>query len=405
MGLVVQKFGGSSVADIDKIKNVARRVIAERDQGNQVVVVVSAMGDLTDDLISLAGQTGENQVEREMDMLLTTGEQQSAALLTMALHNMGCSAVSLTGWQGGIETDPVHARARIAGIKPDRIKKELADGKVVVVAGFQGLSPNGDLTTLGRGGSDTTAVALAAVLKADVCDIYTDVDGVYTADPRIVKEASKLDAISYDEMLELASLGSGVLQPRAVEFAMHYDVTIQVRSSFSLQPGTLVVEVGKMEKNRVVSGVAHDLNVAKVALFDVPDEPGIARAIFKALAEESINVDMIVQAAMRDGRNDIAFTISKDDLPKALSVVEAICQEIGASGMSFGEDLAKISIVGSGMMSNPGVAADMFDTLAEEGINIQMISTSEIKVSCIIAADDIQKAVQAIHSRFDLGVL
>lgn len=402
MGLVVQKFGGSSVATIDKIKNVAGRVMSERDNGNQVVVVVSAMGDLTDDLISLADQTGKSLPDREMDMLLTTGEQQSAALLTLTLHNLGCSAISLTGWQSGIMTDPVHARARIAGMRPDRIKKELEQGKVVVVAGFQGLSPDGDLTTLGRGGSDTTAVALASVLGADVCDIYTDVDGVYTADPRIVKEASKLDVISYEEMLELASLGAGVLQPRAVEFAMHYNVTIQVRSSFHLEPGTLVVEVGKMEKNRVVSGVAHDLNVAKVALFDVPDEPGVARTIFKALGEVSINVDMIVQAAMRHERNDIAFTISKDDLPRALPVVERVCQEIGASGTSYGEDLAKISIVGAGMMSNPGVAAAMFETLAEEDINIHMISTSEIKVSCVVAAHEIRKAVKAIHTRFNL---
>ncbi len=402
MGLVVQKFGGSSVATIEKIKNVAGRVMSERDQGNQVVVVVSAMGDLTDDLISLANQIGKSHPEREMDMLLTTGEQQSAALLTMTLVNMGCPAVSLTGWQCGIMTDPVHTKARIAGIKPDRIKKELEQGKVVVVAGFQGISPDGDLTTLGRGGSDTTAVALAAVLKADVCDIYTDVDGVFTADPRVVKEASKLDMISYDEMLELASLGAGVLQPRAVEFAMHYDVTVQVRSSFNLEPGTLVVEVGKMESDRVVSGVAHDLNVAKVALFDVPDKPGIAHAIFMALAEVNINVDMIVQAAMRDGRNDIAFTISKDDLPQALPVVERVCREIGASGTAYGEDLAKVSIVGAGMMSNPGVAAAMFETLAQEGINIHMISTSEIKVSCIVHAHEIERAVRAIHSRFNL---
>lgn len=402
MGLVVQKFGGSSVATIDRIKNVAGRVMREREQGNQVVVVVSAMGDLTDNLILLADQTGKNLPNREMDMLLTTGEQQSAALLTMTLHNMECPAISLTGWQCGIMTDPVHAKAKIAGIKPDRIKKELEQGKVVVVAGFQGISPEGDLTTLGRGGSDTTAVALATVLEADVCDIYTDVDGVYTADPRIVKEAKKLDVISYDEMLELASLGAGVLQPRAVEFAMHYNVTVQVRSSFNLEPGTRIVEVGKMESGRVVSGVAHDLNVAKVALFDVPDRPGVARAIFKALADVNINVDMIVQAAMRDERNDIAFTIAKDDLPQALPVVERVCREIGASGTSYGEDLAKVSIVGAGMMSNPGVAAAMFETLAEEGINIHMISTSEIKVSCIVAAHEIERAVKVIHSCFNL---
>ncbi|MGI6513262.1 MAG: aspartate kinase [Syntrophomonadaceae bacterium] len=402
MGLVVQKFGGSSVATAEKMKNVAARVVSERDRGNQVVVVVSAMGDLTDELIALAHEVGSNLPDREMDMLLTTGEQQSASLLAITLCNMGCPAVSLTGWQCGIMTDSIHCRARIAGIKPDRITEELEQGKVVVVAGYQGISPQGDLTTLGRGGSDTTAVALAAVLKADICDIYTDVDGVFTADPRIVKDASKLEVVSYDEMLELASLGAGVLQPRAVEFAMQYKVKVQVRSSFSLETGTLVMEAGKMESNRVVSGVAYDLNVAKVALFDVPDRPGVARAIFKALADANINVDMIVQAAMRDERNDIAFTITKDDLPRALPVVERVCREIGASGTACGEDLAKVSIVGSGMMSNPGVAATMFATLAEEGINIQMISTSEIKVSCIIAANEIEKAVNALHSAFSL---
>ncbi len=402
MGLVVQKFGGSSVANTERIKNVATRVISERDRGNQVVVVVSAMGDLTDELIALAHQVGSNPPDREMDMLLTTGEQQSAALLAITLCSMGCPAVSLTGWQSGIMTDSIHCRARITEIKPDRIKEELNQGKVVVVAGYQGISPQGDLTTLGRGGSDTTAVALAAVLKADICDIYTDVDGVFTADPRIVKNASKLDVVSYDEMLELASLGAVVLQPRAVEFAMQHKVKVQVRSSFKLETGTLVMEAEKMENNRVVSGVAHDLNVAKVALFDVPDRPGIARAVFKALADANINVDMIVQAAMRDERNDIAFTITKDDLPRALPVVERVCREIGASGTAYGEDLAKVSIVGSGMMSNPGVAATMFAALADEGINIQMISTSEIKVSCIIAADEIERAVNALHAAFNL---
>jgi len=402
MGLVVQKFGGSSVANTERIKNVASRVISERDRGNQVVVVVSAMGDLTDELIALAHELGSNPPDREMDMLLTTGEQQSASLLAITLCNLGCPAVSLTGWQSGIRTDSIHCRARIAEIKPDRIIEELNQGKVVVVAGYQGISPRGDLTTLGRGGSDTTAVALAAVLKADICDIYTDVDGVFTADPRIVKNASKLEVVSHDEMLELASLGAVVLQPRAVEFAMQYKVKVQVRSSFKQDTGTLVMEAGKMENNRVVSGVAHDLNVAKVALFDVPDRPGIARTVFKALADANINVDMIIQTAMRDERNDIAFTITKDDLPRALPVVEKVCQEIGASGTAYGEDLAKVSIVGSGMMSNPGVAATMFAALADEGINIQMISTSEIKVSCIIAADEIERAVNALHSAFNL---
>ncbi|MGE5371404.1 MAG: aspartate kinase [Solirubrobacterales bacterium] len=405
MGLVVQKFGGSSVASIDRIKNVANKVIAERERGSQVVVVVSAMGDTTDDLIELARQTGPRLSEREMDQLLTTGEQQSAALLALTLNNMGYKAQSLCGWQAGIRTDAVHAKARITSIDPVRIQQALDRDEVVVVAGFQGLSPNGEVTTLGRGGSDTTAVALAASIKADICDIYTDVAGVYTADPRIAKDARKLDYISYDEMLELASLGAVVLQPRAVEFAMLYDVCVQVRSSFLNDPGTRVMGVEKMEKERIVSGVAHDLNVAKIALFDVPDQPGIARTIFKRLAEQSINVDMIIQAAMRDDRNDIAFTIERNDLAKALPVVEDIIEIIGAEGMAFGEDVAKISVVGAGMKSNPGVAAAVFEALAEEEINIQMISTSEIKVSCIIDAVNIQKAVLALHKKFRLDEL
>lgn len=400
MGLVVQKFGGSSVANLERIRNVAERVRREKKKGNQVVVVVSAMGDTTDDLIDLAKQTGPWLVEREMDMLLATGEQQSAALLALMLNNMGCPALSLTGWQAGIITDDVFSKARIKDINPARILSELQKDKVVIVAGFQGVTCEGDITTLGRGGSDTTAVALAAVLRADQCDIYTDVEGVFTADPRIVSKALKIDVISYDEMLELASLGAVVLQPRAVEFAMLYDVVINVRSSFNEAPGTTVLEAGKMERERIVSGVAHDLNVAKVALFDVPDRPGIAKTIFKALAAESINVDMIIQAAMRDGRNDIAFTIAKDDLPRALPVVERLVEEIGASGMAFGEDVAKVSIVGAGMKSNPGVAAAMFEVLADEGINIQMISTSEIKVSCVIDRPSIEKAVKALHKRF-----
>lgn len=402
MGLVVQKFGGSSVASIERIANVARKVIAEKGRGNQVVVVVSAMGDTTDDLIALARQTGTSMAERELDMLLSTGEQQSAALLALTLHNMGCEAVSLTGQQAGIVTDGTYGKARISYINPERIHQELAAGRVVVVAGYQGVTLEGEINTLGRGGSDTTAVALAASLKADVCDIYTDVDGVYTADPRIVKNARKLDVISYDEMLELASLGAVVLQPRAVEFAMLYNVVVQVRSSFNDNPGTYVMEVGRMEKERIVSGVAHDLNVARVALFDVPDRPGIASKIFKALAEAAVNVDMIIQAAMRNGRNDIAFTIARDDMERALPVVKRVVEEIGGSGVACDENVAKVSIVGAGMKSNPGVAAAMFEALAEAGINIQMISTSEIKVSCVIDAESAQKAVRALHKCFSL---
>lgn len=403
MALLVSKFGGSSVASIEKIRNVALRTKAMRDQENDLVVVISAMGDTTDELLELAWETGERNNPREMDMLLSTGEQQSAALLALTLNAMQCPAISLTGWQAGIKTDGVHSKARISGIDPSRIHSEIEQGKVVVIAGFQGLSPEGNITTLGRGGSDTTAVALAASLGAERCLIFTDVNGVYTADPRIVKEAAKLAQISYEEMLEMASLGAGVLQPRAAEFAMLYNVDVEVLSSFNNEPGTIITEVGKMEKHRVVSGIAHDLNVAKIALFDVPDQPGVAMTIFKVLADNKINVDMVIQGGMRSNRNDIAFTIEGDELDRALPLVNEVVTNIGASGMSYGKDVAKISIVGAGMQSNPGVAAAMFEALADANINIHMISTSEIKVSCIIDETDINKAVQALHSKFRLG--
>jgi aspartate kinase len=402
LALIVSKFGGSSVASIEKIKSIALRVKEMRKQGDNVVVVVSAMGDTTDDLIKLAKGTGNELCYREMDMLLATGEQQSAALLALTLKNMGCDAISLTGWQAGINSDAAHSKAKISGIDNQRIIKEIETGNVVVIAGFQGISPQGDITTLGRGGSDTSAVALAASLEAERCMIFTDVDGVFTADPRIVAEAKKLSQVSYEEMLELASLGAVVLQPRAAEFAMLYNVDVEVRSSFNSHPGTIITEVGNMEKQRIVTGVAHDLNCAKFALFDVPDQPGIAKSLFKALAENDINVDMVIQSAMRDNRNDIAFTIWKSDLPKALPVVRELVDKISASGMSCGEDVAKVSIVGAGMQSNPGVAAAMFEALADEGINIHMISTSEIKVSCIIDESEIETAVRALHKKFEL---
>lgn len=403
MALLVSKFGGSSVASIEKIRNVAQRTKAMRAAGNDLVVVISAMGDTTDELLELAWETGERNNAREMDMLLSTGEQQSAALLALALNGMECPAVSLTGWQAGIKTDGVHSKAKISGIEPVRIRSELEHGNVVVIAGFQGLSPEGNITTLGRGGSDTTAVALAASLGAQRCLIYTDVNGVYTADPRIVKEASKLTSISYEEMLEMASLGAAVLQPRAAEFAMLYNVDVEVLSSFNHEAGTIITEVGKMEKQRIVSGIAHDLNVAKIALFDVPDQPGVAMTIFKVLAEHKINIDMVIQGGMRANRNDIAFTIERDELDKALPLLNEVVANIGASGMTYGKDVAKISIVGAGMQSNPGVAASMFEALADANINIHMISTSEIKVSCIINEDEINKAVQALHDKFRLG--
>lgn len=400
--LVVQKFGGSSVATPERIKKVAKRVVDTKRAGNQVVVVVSAMGDTTDNLIDLARQLTDNPSDREMDMLLSTGEQVSIALLAMAIDSLGEAVTSLTGPQAGITTNDVHAKARITGINTERLFKELDDGKIVVVAGFQGQNDNGDITTLGRGGSDTTAVAIAAAIDADICEIFTDVDGVYTCDPRVVPRACKLDCISYDEMLELASLGAVVLQPRAVEFAKHHNVVLHVRSSFNKNPGTIVQEVSSMEKQMVVSGVAHDLNVVKMALYDVPDRPGIAMQVFSALAERNINVDMIIQSANRNEVNDISFTITRDDLPKALPVMEAVTEQIAAKGFTYDDNVAKVSIVGAGMVSNPGVAASMFDALAEAGINIQMISTSEIKISCIIRADQVEKAVSAIHSKFGL---
>lgn len=405
MALLVSKFGGSSVASIERIRNVALRTKEMREQGNDLVVVISAMGDTTDELLELAWETGERNNTREMDMLLSTGEQQSAALLALTLNGLQCPAVSLTGWQAGIKTDGVHSKAKISGIDPVRIRSEIEQGNVVVVAGFQGLSPEGNITTLGRGGSDTSAVALAAILGAERCLIFTDVNGVYTADPRIVKEASKLAKISYEEMLEMASLGAGVLQPRAAEFAMQYNVDVEVLSSFNNEPGTIITEVGKMEKQRIVSGIAHDLNVARIALFDVPDQPGIAMTIFKVLADNKINVDMVIQGGMRSNRNDIAFTIESDELDRALPLVNQVVMNIGASGMSYGKDVAKVSIVGAGMQSNPGVAAAMFEALADANINIHMISTSEIKVSCIINEDEVNHAVQALHNKFQLNAI
>jgi len=400
LALLVCKFGGSSVASIDKIKNVALRLKDMQSQGNELVVVVSAMGDTTDELLELTGEIGEKHSPREMDMLLATGEQQSAALLALCLNSIKCPAVSLCGWQAGIKTDGVHSKARIIGITPERINDELATGSIVVIAGFQGLSPEKNITTLGRGGSDTTAVALAAALGAERCLIFTDVNGVYTADPRIVKNARKIDRISYEEMLEMASLGAGVLQPRAAEFAMHYNVDVEVLNTFSNESGTIITEVGKMEKQRIVSGIAHDFNVARIALFDVPDQPGVAMTIFKVLAESKINVDMVIQGGMRSNRNDIAFTIERDELDKALPLVNDVVAKIGASGMSYGKDVAKVSIVGAGMQSNPGVAAAMFEALADAEINIHMISTSEIKVSCIIDETEVDKAVLALHNKF-----
>ncbi len=400
--LVVQKFGGSSVANPERIIRVAKRVVEAKRAGDNVIVVVSAMGDTTDDLIAMANQLNVNPSDREMDMLLSTGEQVSVALLAMAIDSMGEKVVSLTGPQAGISTNEVYSKAKIMGVDTERLERELSQDKILVVAGFQGRNPKGDIATLGRGGSDTTAVALAAAVNADVCEIFTDVEGVYTCDPRLVPRAQKLNSISYDEMLELASLGAVVLQPRAVEFAKQHQVKLHVRSSFNKNPGTIVQEVGSMEKEMLVSGVAHDLNVVKMALFDVPDQPGIAQKLFCTLAAQNVNVDMIIQSANRKDVNDISFTIAQDDLAKALQAMEKIKEEIGAKGFTYDSNVAKVSIVGAGMVSNPGVAAAMFEALADAAINIQMISTSEIKVSCIIKQDEAHNAVTSIHNKFDL---
>lgn len=401
--LVVQKYGGSSVANPERIRRVARRAVAVRDEGHRIAVVVSAMGDTTDELVSLVKEITDSPEERELDMLLSTGEQVSIALLAMAISELGRPVISLTGAQAGIKTDSAHTKARISNIDTNRIQKEFSRNNIVVVAGFQGIDQSGNITTLGRGGSDTTAVALAVALKADLCEIHTDVDGVYTTDPRMVPEARKLDVVSYDEMLELANLGAAVLHPRAVELAMKYKMPLVVRSSFNDNPGTLVREVNKMEKSLVVTGVVCDYNVAKIGLFNVMDKPGIAFTLFKALADEKINVDMIIQSAMRDDRNDISFTCSKGDLKKALAVVDRLQPDIGADGYTFGDGVAKVSIVGAGMVSNPGVAAEMFEVMYKEGINLEMISTSEIKVSCIIRTEDSERAVRALHKKFNLA--
>ncbi len=401
--LVIQKYGGSSVADAERIRRVARRVASARAGGDDLIIVVSAMGDTTDHLIQLVKALTGTPPNREMDVILSTGEQVSIALLSMAINDLGHPAISLTGAQAGIMTDGAHTKAKILTINTTRLRQELNRGNIVVVAGFQGVSKKNNITTLGRGGSDTTAVALAAALKADRCEIYTDVDGVYTTDPRIVSEARKLDMVSYEEMLELANLGAAVLHPRAVELAMKYKIPLHVLSSFNHNPGTVVKEAGNMEKLLLVTGVACDLNVAKIGLFDVFDRPGIAYNLFKALADEKINVDMIVQSAMRDERNDISFTCPKGDLKRALAVVEKLHKVVGAQGFTSDEGVAKVSIVGAGMVSNPGVAAEMFEALFNEGINLEMISTSEIKVSCIIKADLTEKAVKALHKKFKLA--
>ena len=402
MALIVQKYGGSSVADAEKIKNVARRIAAVKEKGNQVVVVVSAMGKTTDNLISLAHQITDHPDERELDVLLSTGEIVSSTLLAMALQSLGHNAVSLSGAQAGIQTDAAYSRARIVAVEKQRIVKELDAGKIVIVAGFQGITSDMDVTTLGRGGSDTTAVAMAASLGAEICEIYTDVEGVFTADPRLVPEAHKLREIGYEEMLELATYGAKVMHPRAVELGELYNIPILVASSFTESPGTIIRGGLSMEVRNKVRGIAHDLNVAKVTVRGVPDKPGIATTIFEALAQDNISVDTIVQNASVERVTDLTFTVAKSDLNKALKVVEPVAKSIGARGCVADANLGKVSIVGTGMQNAPGYAARMFRALYEQGINIELITTSEIRVTCIIDQSQVFKAVQALHKAFEL---
>jgi aspartate kinase len=398
----VQKYGGTSLGDAERIKRVAERIVAAVRAGDQVCVVVSAMGHSTDELVSLAAQVSEEPNPRELDMLLTSGERISMALLSMVISDLGYEAISLTGSQAGIVTDTTHGKARILEVKGDRVRQALAANKIAIVAGFQGVSTSYDVTTLGRGGSDTTAVALAAALGADRCEIYTDVDGVYTADPRIVPGARKLHAVSYEEMLEMAASGAGVLMLRAVEYARNHGVVLHVRSSFGYEDGTWIKEEDERMEQAIISGVAHDTSEAKVVIQHVPDTPGIAARVFRPLADEGVNIDMIVQNVSADGRTDISFTMPTDDLRRAKPVLDEVAASVGAKGVVTDRDIAKISLIGAGMKTHPGVAADMFDALSDAGINIEIISTSSIRVSCVIRAFEVERAVKALHDKFEL---
>ncbi len=402
MALIVQKYGGTSVGDAERIRSVARRVARLRRDGDDVVVVVSAMGDSTDSLIALAADVSHDPHPREMDMLLTAGERISMALLAMAIRDQGLDAISLTGSQAGILTDAVHGRAKIQAVRGDRVREGIESGAVVIVAGFQGVAPDTkDVTTLGRGGSDATAVALAATLGADACEIYTDVDGVFTADPRLVRSARKLDEITYEEMLELAAAGARVLMARSVEFGRRFNIPIHVRSSFHDGPGTWVRE--QTMEQAIVSGVAHDTSEAKVTIHGVPDRPGVAARLFTPLSAESVNVDMIVQNVSTHGVTDISFTVPKSHAAAARKIAEAVADELGAGGVDVDENIAKVSLVGAGMQSEPGVAAQMFRTLSEHQINIEMISTSAIRISCVVRGDQVEEAVSSLHDVFGLA--
>ncbi|WP_110114842.1 aspartate kinase [Bacillus sp. CGMCC 1.16541] len=402
MGLIVQKFGGTSVGSVERIQNVSNRVIQEAKNGNEVVVVVSAMGKTTDHLVSLANEITAQPSKREMDMLLTTGEQITISLLTMALHQKGYEAVSYTGWQAGMQTESIHGNARIQHIDTARIQSQLTKGRIVVVAGFQGVTDEGDITTLGRGGSDTTAVALAAALKADKCDIYTDVTGVFTTDPRYIKDARKLQAISYDEMLELANLGAGVLHPRAVEFAKNYQVPLEVRSSLENENGTIVEEEPSMEQNLVVRGIAFEDNISRVTVAGLRNQLQTLSTIFTTLATNNINVDIIIQHATSSDRMSISFSVKTEDLQQTVAVLEQNRHVLDYEKIEHESQLAKVSIVGSGMISNPGVAAEMFEVLAQEKIEVKMVSTSEIKVSTVVPHSEMVKAVETLHVAFEL---
>jgi aspartate kinase len=402
VALIVQKFGGTSVADPERIRAVAEHVAFTKRHGNDVVVVVSAMGKSTDNLIKLANDVSSTQPARELDMLLTTGERISMALVCMALADLGIDAVSFTGSQVGIITDTVHTKAKILEVKGDRAREALDSGKVCVVAGFQGVSTDKEITTLGRGGSDTTAVALAAALGADSCEIYTDVTGVFSADPRIVPQARKLQHINFDEMLEMAGAGSKVLALRSVEFARNHNVPIHVRSSFTWEPGTWVTSQEPSMEDPIISGVVTDISEAKVTVRKVPDKPGISARLFESLAAENVNVDMIVQNTSTDGTTDISFTVPKADMKVTETIVNAVGQEIGAAGFGHDDKIAKVSLVGAGMKTSPGIAAKMFRVLADNGVNIEMISTSTIRISVVIAADDLERAARSLHEAFGL---
>ena len=402
MALIVQKYGGTSVANVERIRNVAKRVAAVKDRGDKVIVVVSAMGDSTDDLIKLANQITTQPDEREMDMLLSTGEIVSGTLLAMALKEIGYKAVSLNGAQAGIQTDSEYTHAHIMAINPKRLTEELNENKIVIVAGFQGINSEMDMTTLGRGGSDTTAVALAAKMGAKVCERYTDTEGVFTADPRMVPEATRLPEISYEEMLELATYGSKVIHPRAVELGQVFNIPILVASSFNNKPGTLIHGGPFMEIRNKVSSIAYDLDVAKITIVGIPDRPGIAASIFDTLAKAGISVDTIVQNASINNITDLTFTVTRSQLPKAMEVISPIAKEIGARQCAADANLGKISIIGTGMQNTPGFAARMFHTLYEKGINIQLITTSEIRITCIIDELKVREAVRALHQAFEL---